>query len=246
MTPSNRDPVTKISVIIPCFNEEMTVGEVLNQVLSQNSVGEIIIVDDGSTDDSVLNIENNKDSRINLIRNQKNIGKGKSIWIGIQEANFEYLIIQDADLEYDPSDYASLIATIEKYNADAVFGSRFLTSGPRRAVYYWHSLGNAFLTRLSNAFTNVYLTDMETCYKLIRTEIALKLNLQENRFGIEPEITAKLAKLRCKIYEVPIHYNARTYDEGKKIGWRDAISAVRCIIKYSLLSNKKLGIPYAK
>jgi glycosyltransferase involved in cell wall biosynthesis len=224
----------------------MTVAKVLTQVLSQNVVGEIIIVDDGSTDNSVTEIGRNKDSRINLVRNPNNIGKGKSIWVGIQQAKFPYLIIQDADLEYDPSDYVSLITTMEKYNADAVFGSRFLTSGSRRAVYYWHSLGNAFLTRLSNAFTNIYLTDMETCYKLMRTEIALKLNLKENRFGVEPEITAKLAKLKCDIYEVPIHYNARTYDEGKKIGWKDALSAIRCIVKYSLLSNKKLGIPNAQ
>jgi glycosyltransferase involved in cell wall biosynthesis len=230
---------TNLTVIIPCFNEESTIHEVLNKVLAQNLVGQVIIVDDGSTDSSVSVIQTFKDIRIKLIRNEKNCGKGRSIWIGIQNAQLEYLIIQDADLEYNPLDFSNMLDTAIRYSADAVYGSRFLTAGPRRALYYWHRMGNLLLTSLSNAFTNVYLTDMETGYKLIRTDVAKKLNLKENRFGVEPEITAKLAKIGAVIYEVPIRYTARTYAEGKKIGWKDAISALRCIVKYSLFTSGK-------
>ena len=240
----NKNEETKITVVIPCYNEEQTVAAVLTTVLKQNVVGEVIVIDDGSTDKSVEEILKLQDSRITLIRNERNQGKGKSIWSGIKSASLDYLIIQDADLEYNPEDYKILVDTILKFSADAVYGSRFLALGPRRAVYYWHSVGNSLLTHLSNSFTNIYLTDMETCYKLIRTDVAKKLNLQENRFGIEPEITAKLAKLNCSIYEVPIQFNARTYAEGKKIGWKDAISALRCILKYSLFSHKKLGLQF--
>lgn len=227
---------------MPCFNEEKTVAKVLRSVLSENLVGEIIIIDDGSTDNSVQEILKIKNPRIKLLCNRINLGKGKAIWRGFQEATCEYLLIQDADLEYNPKDYKILFEVLQKFSADAVYGSRFLTYGSRRAVYYWHSVGNFLLTNLSNAFTNLYLTDMETCFKLIKTDIAKQLNLQEQRFGIEPEITAKLAKLNAVIYEVPISYNARTYAEGKKIGWKDAVSALRCIMKYSLLSNNRLGI----
>jgi glycosyltransferase involved in cell wall biosynthesis len=237
---------TKISVVVPCFNEEHTVALVLKTVLGQDVVGEVIIIDDGSTDKSVEEILKVQDPRIKLIRNDTNQGKGKSIWSGINSASHEYLIIQDADLEYSPEDYKILVETILKFSADAVYGSRFLALGPRRAVYYWHSVGNSLLTHLSNSFTNIYLTDMETCYKLLRTDVAKSLNLQENRFGIEPEITAKLAKLNCSIYEVPIQYNARTYAEGKKIGWKDAVSALRCILKYSLYSEKRVGLRIEK
>jgi glycosyltransferase involved in cell wall biosynthesis len=232
----------KLSVVIPCFNEEKTVKTVLHQVLSQKIVGEIVIVDDGSLDKSIIQIQDVKDPRIKLIRNSKNMGKGKSIWIGIQQVKCEYVVIQDSDLEYDPKDLQFMLLTLVEKNADAVYGSRFLTAGPRRAVYYWHRIGNALLTHFSNAFTNIYLTDMETCYKMMKTGIAQKLNLKENRFGVEPEITAKLSRLECKIFEVPISYNARTYAEGKKIGWKDAVSAARSIIKYSTLPRKFLKI----
>ena len=226
-----------LTVIIPCFNEEKTVFKLLQKVLSQNIVGQVVIIDDGSTDNSIIEIAKISDSRVMLIVNDGNSGKGNCIWQGIQNANCEYLIIQDADLEYDPLDFDLMVRTLVEKKADAVYGSRFLTSGPRRAVYYWHSLGNAFLTTLSNVCTNLYLSDMETCYKLMRSDIAKRLNLKENRFGIEPEITAKLARMNAVIYEVPINYVARTYSEGKKIGWRDGFSAIRCILKYSFFSN---------
>jgi glycosyltransferase involved in cell wall biosynthesis len=228
--------IQELSVIVPCFNEEKTVFNLLQRVLSQSVVGQVIVIDDGSTDNSVLEISKISDPRINLLLNKKNMGKGRSIWRGIQEANRKYLIIQDADLEYDPSEYKKMLDVMMENQADVVYGSRFMTSGPRRAIYYWHSVGNSILTTLSNVFTNIYLTDMETCYKLMRTEIAQRLNLKENRFGIEPEITAKLAKFGVVIYEVPINYRARTYSEGKKIGWKDGLSAIRCIVKYTFLS----------
>lgn len=231
-----------LSVVVPCFNEEKTVKAVLLQVLSQKIVGEIVIVDDGSQDKSLAEIQKVIDPRVKLIRNSRNVGKGKSIWKGIQEATCEYVVIQDSDLEYDPRDLEFMLQTLVEKNADAVYGSRFLTAGPRRAVYYWHRIGNAMLTHFSNAFTNIYLTDMETCYKMMKTGVAQKLNLKEDRFGVEPEITAKLSRLDCTIYEVPISYNARTYAEGKKIGWKDAVSAARSIIKYSTLPRKYLKI----
>ena len=224
-----------LTVIIPCFNEENTIREVLVKVLEQSQVGEVIVIDDCSTDSSVEKIKSIKDKRVQLCINQKNYGKGKSIWKGMELASLDYLIIQDADLEYDPAEYMNLLRTVVENSADAVYGSRFLTSGPRRAVYFWHRIGNLLLTTISNAFTNVYLTDMETGHKLIKTTIAKQLNLKENRFGVEPEITAKLARLDARIYEVPISYNARTYAEGKKIGWKDGISALRCIVKYSIV-----------
>jgi glycosyltransferase involved in cell wall biosynthesis len=228
-----------LSVIIPCFNEENSVLDLLKRVLSQSVVGQVVVIDDGSDDNSVLEISKISDPRLLLLRNDKNMGKGKSIWRGIQHADKEFLIIQDADLEYDPRDFEKMIMVMVENNADAVYGSRFMTSGARRAVYYWHSLGNSILTTLSNICTNIYLTDMETCYKLMRTEIAKSLNLRENRFGIEPEITAKLASLNAVIYEVPINYRARTYSEGKKIGWKDGFSAIRCIVKYSFFTTRK-------
>ena len=194
-------------------------------------------MDDGSTDNSLKEAAKIEDSRLTIIENDRNAGKGKCIWQGIQNSNCEFLIIQDADLEYDPKDFDNLVRTLIEKEADAVYGSRFMTSGPRRAVYFWHSLGNKFLTTLSNACTNLYLSDMETCYKLMRSEIAKKLDLKEDRFGIEPEITAKLARMNAIIYEVPINYVARTYSEGKKIGWKDGFSAIRCILKYSFFSK---------
>ena len=235
----NSTSFINLTVIIPCFNEETTIREVLIQVLEQPQVGQVIIIDDGSTDSSLVQIEKINDKRLEVICSSSNRGKGKSIWTGIQQANMEYLIIQDADLEYSPADFSKLLQTMVYHGADAVYGSRFLTSGSRRAVFFWHRIGNSILTTLSNALTNVYLTDMETGYKLIRTELARQLDLRENRFGVEPEITAKLAKMKAKIYEVPIQYNARTYAEGKKIGWKDALSAVRCIFKYTIFTREK-------
>jgi glycosyltransferase involved in cell wall biosynthesis len=231
-----------LSVIVPCFNEENSVFQLLQRVLAQNVVGQVLVVDDGSTDKSVTEISRISDPRLTLLQNDRNLGKGKSIWRGIQEANQEFLIIQDADLEYDPEDFQNLLLVMIENKADAVYGSRFMTSGPRRAVYFWHSIGNALLTTFSNVCTNIYLTDMETCYKLMKTDVAQMLDLKENRFGIEPEITSKLARMGAVIYETPINYNARTYSEGKKIGWKDGFSAIRCIVKYSFFTKKKIGL----
>lgn len=222
-----------LSVIIPCFNEEKTIQDLLLEVLRQKSVYEVIIIDDCSTDRSYEIIKKIKNSKIKLLKNDKNLGKGASVRRGFEHAGAKYVIIQDADLEYSPTEYERLLKPLVEGYADAVFGSRFLTFESRRAIYYWHSMGNKLLTFLSNAFTNLYLTDMETCYKVMRLEYAKKINIQENRFGIEPEITAKLAKMNARIYEVAISYKGRTYAEGKKITWRDGISAIRCILKYN-------------
>ena len=222
-----------LSVIIPCFNEEKTIHDLILEVLRQKSVYEVIIIDDCSTDRSYEIIKKIKNSKIKLFKNEKNFGKGASVRRGFEHAGAKYVIIQDADLEYSPTEYERLLKPLVEGYADAVFGSRFLTYESRRAIYYWHSMGNKLLTFLSNAFTNIYLTDMETCYKLMRLEYAKKLNIQENRFGIEPEITAKLAKMNARIYEVAISYKGRTYAEGKKITWRDGISAIRRILKYN-------------
>jgi glycosyltransferase involved in cell wall biosynthesis len=231
---SDLETIGKLSVVIPCFNEEKTIFDLLNRVLSQEVVGEVIVVDDGSSDHSGFEIMKIQDPRVIFLTNTKNLGKGKSIWRGIQNSTMEFVVIQDADLEYDPKDYQKMLYTIIQNSAGAVYGSRFLASESRRALYFWHSVGNRLLTLFSNIFTNIYLTDMETCYKLMRTDIAKKLDLKENRFGIEPEITAKLAKMRVTIYEVPIKYDARTYQEGKKIGWKDGFRAIYCIVKYSI------------
>jgi glycosyltransferase involved in cell wall biosynthesis len=223
-----------LSVIVPCFNEEKTVLRLLSRVLEQPQVFEVIVIDDCSSDSTPLILNSIRDSRLVIHRNEVNAGKGASVWKGIQIAQAPYVVIQDADLEYSPEEYGRLLAPIIDGRADAVFGSRFLTYEARRALYYWHRLGNNFLTTLSNMFTNLDLTDMETCYKIMKREYALRLQIQEERFGIEPEITAKLAKMKIKIYEVPISYQGRTYAEGKKITWKDGFRAIYCILKYNL------------
>jgi glycosyltransferase involved in cell wall biosynthesis len=226
------DPV--LSVVIPCFNEEKTLEHLVSLVQKQGCVGEIIIVDDGSQDKSVAIARKINDSRIIVKCKPKNEGKGSAIRDGFQLASLPYVVIQDADLEYDPKEYERLLKPLLEGNADVVYGSRFLSSGERRAVYFWHRVGNNFLTLMSNMFTNIDLTDMETCYKMMKTSIAQELDIKEQRFGLEPEITAKLAKQRLRIYEVPISYYGRTYEEGKKITWKDGFSALRCILKYNL------------
>ena len=223
-----------LSVIVPCFNEENTVLLLISRVLSQPEVFEVIIIDDYSNDSTPAILASISDSRVRVFRNATNLGKGASVRLGIQKAMAPYIVIQDADLEYSPEEYSRLLAPLLDGRADAVFGSRFLTYEARRALYYWHRLGNNFLTTLSNMFTNLDLTDMETCYKMMKTEYAVKLQIEEKRFGIEPEITAKLAKMRIRIYEVPISYQGRTYAEGKKITWKDGFRAIFCILKYNL------------
>ena len=228
-----------LSVVVPCYNEEKTILEILRKILAQKMVGEIIVIDDFSSDQSVSKIKSITDKRVKLIRNSSNRGKGYCVSEGFKNAKFEYIIIQDADLEYDPNEYKKLMSPLIEGKADAVFGSRFLTSSSRRVLYYWHRLGNNFLTQFSNIFTNIDLTDMETCYKVMKSDVAKSLKIQEKRFGLEPEITAKMAAMRIRIFEVPISYNGRTYDEGKKITWKDGFRAIWCILKYNNFIEKR-------
>jgi glycosyltransferase involved in cell wall biosynthesis len=227
----------KLSVIIPCFNEFNTIDTIIKAINdSPYKNKEIIIIDDFSTDgtrDKLKKIEmTGKVSQV--LYHPFNQGKGAALRTGIKAATGDLVIIQDADLEYDPNEYSRLVEPILQNKADIVFGSRFLGGDAHRVLYFYHRLGNGFLTLLSNMFTNLNLTDMETCYKVFRREIIQSINIEENRFGFEPEITAKIAKLHCRIYEVGISYYGRTYEEGKKIGWRDGVRAIYCILKYNL------------
>ena len=226
----------KLSVIIPCFNEEKTIVEIINIVKKKiNENDEIIVVDDCSTDKTLKLLKEDLSDKIdNLICNEKNFGKGYSIRKGIEKATGEILLIQDADLEYDPSDYDKLLKPLKNGIADVVYGSRFVGSEEKRVLYFWHMVGNKILTLLSNICTNLNLTDIEVCYKAFKSEVIKNINLKENRFGFEPEITAKISKKNLRIYEVGVKYFGRTYSEGKKITWRDGFSAIRCIIYYNL------------
>lgn len=226
----------KFSVVIPCYNEVTTISEIVTAVRNSplESV-EIVLVDDGSTDGTRELIRTEIASRVDrVILHETNQGKGAALRSGFSAATGDVVIVQDADLEYDPRDYPKLVAPFLSGKADVVYGSRFITGDPRRVLYFRHYLGNQFLTFLSNVFTDINLTDMETGYKVFRREILAKITIEENRFGFEPEITAKLAKLRPRIYEVGISYTGRTYEEGKKITWRDGFRAIYCIIKYWL------------
>jgi glycosyltransferase involved in cell wall biosynthesis len=229
----------KISIIIPCYNESKTIKKIINRILEDKFYNkEIIVIDDYSTDGTRDILKNDLNNVINcLILNEKNYGKGYSVKKGIESASGDIIIIQDADLEYDPSDYPKLIEPIKNNFADVVYGSRFIGTDEKRVLNYWHCVGNKLLTTLSNMCTNINLTDMEVCYKAFRTEIIKNIKLKENRFGFEPEITAKIAKKKLRIFEVGIKYYGRTYLEGKKIGWKDGISAIRCIIKYNLFDK---------
>ena len=226
-----------VSVIMPVFNERATVEAVLRLVLAQSCVVEVVVVDDCSTDGTfeVLTYAAAAEQRIRLHRHDLNQGKGAALRTGISKASADIVLIQDADLEYDPADYAALLKPILSGKADAVFGSRFIGSHEHRVLYFWHSLGNQFLTLLSNMTTNLNLTDMEACYKVFKRDLIQSVTLEENRFGIEPEIVSKIARTGARIYEVAISYHGRTYAEGKKIGWKDGLSAIRCILKYGLL-----------
>ena len=226
----------KISIIIPCYNEESTIKEILRKVHAQSKFNkEIIVIDDFSSDNTREILKNEINAQIDkLIFNDKNYGKGYSIKQGINAASGDYILIQDADLEYDPSDYERLLKPLEKGVADVVYGSRFIGTSERRVLYFWHTVGNKFLTLLSNMFSNLNLTDMEVCYKVFKSNVLKNIDLKENRFGFEPEVTAKIAKKNIKIYEVGISYFGRKYSDGKKITWRDGFSAIRCIIKYNL------------
>ena len=238
--------ISKLSILMPVFNEAKTIHLILEKVklvkLTNDITKEILIVNDCSTDSTTEAIEKyksaNSELNIKVYSFEKNQGKGAAIHKAIAEATGEYLIVQDADLEYDPEEYNDLLRPVISGFADVVYGSRFLGGNPHRILFYWHSIGNKFLTNLSNIFTNLNLTDMETCYKLINTEIAQQLNLTEKRFGFEPEVTAKLSRVNnIRIYEVGISYYGRTYEEGKKIGWKDGFRAIYCILKYNLFAK---------
>ena len=225
----------KLSIIIPCYNEQKTIKEIVNKIISQPDIDkEIIVVDDCSEDKTRDILENElKGSVHKIILNDKNYGKGYSIRKGIEISSGECILIQDADLEYDPSDYKKLLNPIIDGVADVVYGSRFLGSSERRVLYFWHTVGNKFLTLFSNMLSNLNLTDMEVGYKVFKSSLLKEINLKEDRFGFEPEITAKIAKKNIKIYEVGVKYFGRKYSEGKKITWKDGFSAIRCIIKYN-------------
>lgn len=226
-----------VSVVIPVFNEAETVVHVAEVVLMQSCVQEVIIVDDCSSDGTWAALERFRGQypAVRIFRHSVNQGKGAALRTGIAQATAKLVVIQDADLEYDPGEYETLIAPILSDRADVVYGSRFSGAGAHRVLYYWHSVGNKLLTTLSNMATNLNLSDMETCYKVFRREIVQSIQIEESRFGFEPEITAKIARLGVRIYEVPISYYGRTYAEGKKISWRDGVSALRCIWKYNFL-----------
>ena len=236
-----------LSIVIPAYNEEKTIHYILDKVrdvvLIEDIKKEIIIVNDYSTDDTAGAISSYRDANpelnIQYVAHEKNKGKGAALHTGIAKASGEYLIIQDADLEYDPEEYNDLLKPVVNGFADVVYGSRFAGSNPHRILFYWHSIGNRFLTRLSNMFTNLNLTDMETCYKLFKSDTIKGLKLKEHRFGFEPEVTAKISRVpNIRIYEVGISYYGRTYEEGKKIGWRDGFRAIYCILKYNIFQRK--------
>jgi len=227
----------KLSVVIPCYNESATIATLLEAVRNAPWPNkEIIVVDDCSRDGTREKLQGELRGQIDqLVLHEANQGKGAALRSGIAAATGEIVIIQDADLEYDPNEYPRLLAPIVEGRADVVYGSRFMGGAPHRVLYFWHSVGNGFLTLLSNMLTDLNLTDMETCYKVFRRELLQSITIEEDRFGFEPEITAKVARLKCRIYEVGISYYGRTYAEGKKIGYKDGFRAIWCILKYNLI-----------
>ncbi len=231
-----RSQIMKLSVVMPIYNERNTLRSVIQRVLSVPLDIELLCVDDGSSDGSteILSELRAEHENLRFFLQPHNMGKGAALRRGIQEATGDFVIVQDADLEYDPQDYPTLLDPLTQGKADVVYGSRFLGSGPHRVLYFWHSVGNWILTLLSNCLTNINLSDMETCYKAFRREVIQSIPIEENRFGFEPEITVKVAKRRLRIYEVGISYWGRTYEEGKKIGWKDGVRALWCLLKYSI------------
>jgi glycosyltransferase involved in cell wall biosynthesis len=228
----------RVTFLVPAYNEAATIIEILDRVDSLDLEKQIVVVDDGSTDGTRELLAKIDDPRIRVFQHERNAGKGAALRTGFAAAIAEYVIVQDADLEYDPAEYGTMLEPLEAGQADVVFGSRFLSGRPHRVLYFWHSLGNRGLTLLSNMFTDLNLTDMETCYKCFRREVLESFTLREDRFGIEPEITAKVAAGGWRVYEIGISYSGRTYEQGKKIGWKDGIWALVCIVRYSPLGRR--------
>lgn len=240
----------KLSVVMPVYNEHRTLRQVVERVLAVPYELELVCVDDGSIDGSreILGEMHRQYPQVQVLLQPRNLGKGAALRRGIEKASGDFVIIQDADLEYDPADYHALLDPLMHGKADVVYGSRFLGGAPHRVLYFWHSVGNKLLTLLSNCLTNINLTDVETCYKVFRRDVIQSIPIEEDRFGFEPEITVKVAKRRLRIYEVGISYSGRTYEEGKKIGWRDGLRAVWCLFKYSVKEGsvrKQFPVPCA-
>lgn len=227
----------KLSIVLPVYNEQATIRELVQRVLDTPYDKEIILVDDASTDGTQEQLRTITDKSVRLFFHERNQGKGAALRTAFAQATGDVVLIQDADLEYDPREYGRLLAPILDGRADVVYGSRFKGGEAHRVLFFWHAVGNKFLTILSNMFTNLNLSDMETGYKVFRKEVLDRITLRERRFGFEPEITAKIARLGCRVYEVGISYSGRTYKEGKKINWKDGVSAIRCIVKYGLFSG---------